>query len=285
MKTSYDCIPCFIRQTLEAARFATSDNNILESVLKKVLKAVSMMDLKRSPPVMGQHIHRIIRKASGSNDPYKKIKEKFNKYALELYPALKKMVENSPNQFETAARLAIAGNIIDFGVNAEVDSSVINKTIELSLSEQLFGDLEYFHKAISSAQNILYIGDNTGEIVFDRLLIQQLPIDRVTFVVRGSPVINDATMADAIDTGMIDLVNVIDNGSDAPGTVIEECSETFRRIFQDADIVIAKGQGNYETLSNINKDIFFLLKAKCSVIAQHIGCDVGASVIDNRRQP
>ncbi len=281
MKTKYECVPCFIRQALDAARFATSDNNIIESVLREVLKSVSMMDLKETPPVIGQHIHRIIRKFSGNNDPYKRIKEKYNKYALELYPGLKEMVENSPNRFETAVRLAIAGNIIDFGANAEVNYAAINKTIELSLSEQLFGNLEYFYKAITTAQNILYIGDNTGEIVFDRLLIQQLSVDRVTFGVRGSPVINDATITDAINTGMTDLVNVIDNGSDAPGTIIEECSDTFRRKFQCADVVIAKGQGNYETLSDSNKKIFFLLKAKCPVIAQQIGCNIGDSVINS----
>ncbi len=282
MKTNYECIPCFVRQALDAAGFTTSDNNIIESVVREVLKALSMIDLNKTPPEMGQHIHRIIRKSLGNNDPYKKIKERFNKYAIELYPTLNELVENSPNRFETAVRLAIAGNIIDFGASAEVDHSVIMNTIKTSLSEQLFGDLEYFQKVISLAQNILYIGDNTGEIVFDRLLIQQLPIDKITFAVRGSPIINDATITDAIETGMTDLVNVIDNGSDAPGTIIEECSDTFRRQFQDADIVIAKGQGNYETLSDINKNIFFLLKAKCSLIAQHIGCNVGESVIYKR---
>ena len=135
------------------------------------------------------------------------------------------------------------------------------------------------HKSLSSAQSILYLGDNTGEIVFDQLLIQQLPMDRVTFVVRGKPIINDATMTDAVNTGMTNLVKVIDNGDDAPGTVLEACSDRFKRVYQDADIVIAKGQGNYETLSNSDKKIFFLLKAKCAVVAEHIGCNVGDSVV------
>jgi uncharacterized protein with ATP-grasp and redox domains len=206
---------------------------------------------------------------------------------LELYPVLKGIIESSENRFETAVRLAIAGNIIDFGVNAEVNQEVINKNIELSLSEQLFGDMEYFHEAVNSAGKILYLGDNTGEIVFDRLLIEQLPKEKVTFAVRGSPVINDATMADAVDTKMNDLVTVIDNGSDAPGIVIEECSEPFKQFFHGADIIIAKGQGNFETLSNTDKTIFFLLKAKCAVVAKHIQCSVGDSVISriNHEKP
>ncbi len=287
MNTTYDCIPCFIRQSLDAVRFATSDEEIHESVLRNVLIAVSRMDLKKSPPVMGQKIHRIIRTLSGSSDPYRNVKREFNQYALSLYPALKELIENSPARFETAVRLAIGGNIIDFGVNADVDQTVLNKTIESSLSDPLLGDMEYFQESIWSAKNILYLGDNTGEIVFDRLLIEQLPIDRVTFAVRGSPVINDATYTDALETGMTDIVNVVDNGSDAPGTVVEECSDTFKSLFQDADIVIAKGQGNYETLSDTCKKIVFLLKVKCPVIARHMEHSVGDSVIglSNHKKP
>ncbi|MDM8515861.1 ARMT1-like domain-containing protein [Desulfobacterales bacterium HSG16] len=279
MKTNYDCIPCFIRQTLDSVKYATSDQRVWETTLREVLKAVSIMDLTKSPPVMAQHVHRTIRKFSGNDDPYREIKEKYNTYMLEMYPLLKEMVENSSNCFGAALRLAIAGNIIDFGANLEVNCSVVNKTIELSLSEELIGDIDYFNEAVCSAKSILYIGDNAGEIVFDSLLVQQLPMEKVTFVVRGNPVLNDITIIDAMSTGMTELVNVIDNGSDAPGTVLEDCSDRFKRYFQDADIVIAKGQGNFETLSGVDKKIFFLLKAKCHVIAQHIGCNVGDSLL------
>ncbi|MCK5783565.1 MAG: DUF89 family protein [Desulfobacterales bacterium] len=279
METNFDCIPCFIRQTIEAVRFATTDENIHELVLREVLYAASKMDMKKSPPVMGQYIHRLIRKYSGSPDPYKKVKDRFNQYALELYPALKEIIENSPDKFDTAARMAIAGNIIDFGVNNKIDSTIIKKNIEKSLSEKLFGSVTHLQKAVNAAETILYIGDNTGEIVFDRLLIGQLPKGKVIYAVRGSPVINDATIADAVYTAMTDMVRVIDNGSDAPGCILEECSSAFRQYFFDADLIIAKGQGNFETLSDVNKNIFFLLKAKCPVIARHIGCELGNAVI------
>ncbi len=279
METNFDCIPCFIRQTIEAVRFATTDENIHELVLREVLYAASKMDMKKSPPVMGQYIHRLIRKYSGSPDPYKKVKDRFNQYALELYPALKEIIENSPDKFDTAARMAIAGNIIDFGVNNKIDSTIIKKNIEKSLSEKLFGSVTHLQEAVNAAETILYIGDNTGEIVFDRLLIGQLPKGKVIYAVRGSPVINDATIADAVYTAMTDMVRVIDNGSDAPGCIIEECSSAFRQYFFDADLIIAKGQGNFETLSDVNKNIFFLLKAKCPVIARHIGCELGNAVI------
>ena len=198
---------------------------------------------------------------------------------LRYYPKLKRQIESSSNSLETAIRLAIAGNVIDFGVTTEIDQSVVYGAIKSAMANQLFGDMSALCDAIYSAKKILYLGDNAGEIVFDRLLIEQLPIDRVTFVVRGSPVINDVTVDDARITGMTDFVHVIDNGSDAPGTILKECSDTFRQQFDGSDLVIAKGQGNYETLSDVEKNIFFIFKAKCPVIAGNVGCELGKFVI------
>jgi len=279
MKTTYDCIPCFIRQALDAVRLATSDEKIHEQVLRGVLAAASKMDLDQSPPVMGQYIHKTIRELSGHDDPYKKIKDRFNNFSLKLYPDLKQRIQSSSNPMDTAVRIAIAGNIIDFGVNAKIDRSMVFDTIEQALSAQVFGNIEVLCDSIDSAENILYLGDNCGEIVFDRLLIEQLPVDNVTFVVRGGPIINDATIADARATGMTELVNVIDNGSDIPGTVLEKCSKEFRECFAHSDLIIAKGQGNYETLSSCEKNIFFLLKAKCPVISGHMGCEQGSFIV------
>jgi damage-control phosphatase, subfamily I len=279
MKTSYDCLPCFIRQALEAARLATSDEKIHEQVLRGVLAAASKMNLDQSPPVMGQYIHKLIRKLSGHPDPYKKIKDRFNSFALELYPDLKQRIRSSSNPMDTAIRMAIAGNIIDSGVNAKIDRAIILDTVEQAMSVQLYGSIDILCDSINSAENILYLGDNCGEIVFDRLLIEQLPVHKVTFVVRGGPIINDATMADARETGMTELVNVMDNGSNIPGTVLGKCSKEFRECFAQADLIIAKGQGNYETLSGCEKNIFFLLKAKCPVISGHVGCETGSFIV------
>lgn len=279
MKTAYDCIPCFVRQTLDAVRFATEDETIHAAVLREVLKAVSDMDLAMCPPLMGQQIHRIIRRHANNSDPYRSVKEKFNRHALSLYPELKRLVAASKSPFDTAVRLAIAGNIIDFGTTTAVDAGVVRDTVDAVLSGPLNGDSGELAAAVESAGNILYLGDNTGEIVFDRLLVEELPRKRVTFAVRGGPIINDATMEDALSTGMPDLVPVIDNGTDVPGTDLEQCSRKFREAFEAADLVIAKGQGNYETLSDNRQSIFFLLKAKCPVIAEHIGCRVGDAVI------
>jgi len=237
------------------------------------------MDLSKSPPVMGQYIHRLIREFSGSRDPYKKLKDSFNNIALDIYPDLLDRVRKASDPFEAAIRFAIAGNIIDSGAVHNLTKSYIIETIEQAMSQKLSGNIEKLRVAMNSAKKILYLGDNTGEIVFDKLLIEQLPKDRVTFVVRGYPVINDATLNDAKISGLTDIVEVIDNGSDAPGTILEDCSKVFLRHFSDADLIIAKGQGNYETLNNEDKNIFFILKAKCPVIASNIGCEIGSLII------
>ena len=280
MKTFLDCIPCFVRQALDSARLATDDEQIHEQVVRETLRLAADLDMSQSPPAIGQKIHRLIRRLIGDNDPYHRIKEQFNNLALKLYPELKERVMESEDPFTTAVRLAIAGNIIDFGVKTSLAESDVEKTIEQSLMGH-FDDnqIQGFKDAVTQAKKILYLADNTGEIVFDRLLIEQLPIERVTVVVKGEPVINDATMQDAVIAGLDKIVEVVDNGSDAPGTILESCSQSFRNRFDKADLIIAKGQGNYETLSDVDKNIFFILKAKCPVIARDLGCKVGEMIL------
>jgi uncharacterized protein with ATP-grasp and redox domains len=285
MKTYLDCVPCFIRQALDAARMTVDNEQIHGKVLHKVLELGSKMDFNQSPPAMAQIVHRFIRDITGVADPYLEVKNRFNKLALQMYPELRERVENSADPLETAVRLAIAGNIIDFGVNSTVEQGKVERTIAESLTEPLDkGALGQFREAISQAKDILYLGDNAGEIVFDRLLVEQLPCEKITFVVKGSPILNDATMEDAQIVGLTDIVKVIDNGSDAPGTIIESCSEAFRRRFDESDLLIAKGQGNYETLSDTDKEIFFLVKPKCNVLARHLKREMGSMVLKGLNQ-
>jgi len=279
MKTYFDCIPCFVRQALEAGRFVTTDPKVHEQILREVLRAISEMDLKESPPRMGQRIHRLIRELTGNPDPYAEVKGRFNRLAMGMYRRLKRIARTAANPLETAVRLAIAGNIIDFGVRSTIDESHVDEAIEHALAAPFDGDVEAMNKAVREAHSVLYLADNAGEIVFDRLLIEQLPMDKITLAVKGSPVINDATREDAEAAGLTERVRVIDNGSDAPGTVLADCSETFRRQFEAADVILAKGQGNYETLSEVEADIFFILKTKCPVIAQHLDVPVGTLVL------
>ena len=284
MKTYLDCIPCFLRQALEAARMVTADLQLQDYVLRKVLRLVSEMDFNQSPPYMGWMIHKLIRQATDNPDPYQEVKIRFNRFAMDLYPQLKEKVSQSPHRFQTAVRLAIAGNIIDFGVTGDIDWKEVKETIGQSLNEPIDQEaLERLQAKAFNSENILYLADNAGEIVFDRLLLEELPPKRVTLALRGSPVINDATVEDAEYTKLDGLVKIIDNGSDVPGTILKVCSERFRQLFEQADLVIAKGQGNYETLSEEAREIFFLLKVKCPVIARDIGCEPGALVVLEKR--
>ncbi|HIJ72287.1 MAG TPA: DUF89 family protein [Planctomycetes bacterium] len=280
MKIYLDCIPCFVRQALDAARFVTDDAIIHEQVVKQVLRMASYMDIRESPPVIGQQIHRLIRELVGLYDPYRQVKNRFNNEALKLYSKMRNYIIESANPLETAVRLAIAGNIIDFGVSSTLEKSALENTIRECLAGE-FSDIQLkaFRQAVNDAEQILYLADNAGEIIFDRLLIERLPVEKVTVVVKGEPVINDATMEDALVAGLPQIVEVIDNGSDGPGTILQSCSEAFRIRFENADLIIAKGQGNYETLSDIGKNIFFILKAKCPVIAEDLGCEVGEMIL------
>jgi uncharacterized protein with ATP-grasp and redox domains len=216
MKTSLDCVPCFVRQALEAARFVTGDPTIHEQILRETLRAVAELDLNHSPPALGQRIHRRLRELTGSPDPYSEAKERFNRLALNLAPELALRLQSSPDPLASAVRLAIAGNIIDLGAKVGLSEEEIPSTLAQVLAEPFVGDLNSFRARLTAARSILYLADNAGEIVFDRLLIEQLPTGRVTVAVRGQPVINDATRCDALAAGLDQIVEVIDNGSDAP---------------------------------------------------------------------
>lgn len=283
MNTHLDCIPCFVRQGLEAARFVTSDHAVHERILRDVLQDAAQMDFAQSPPAVGQRLHRRLRQLSGVADPYRGVKDRFNAMALEMAPDLVTEIENAVDPLLRALRLAIAGNVIDLGVKGGIGEGEVREAIHNTLNEPFRGDIEDFRAAVRGARDILYLADNAGEIVFDRLLVERLAPTRVTLAVRGSPVLNDATRDDAEVAGLCQIVEVVDNGSDAPGTILADCSDDFRRRFEAADLIIAKGQGNFETLSDEDANIYFLLKAKCSVIAARLGVPVGTHMAIRRQ--
>lgn len=283
MKTFLECVPCMVRQAYEATAFSTNDDALRERIVRESLGLIANIRMDQSPPHMATEVHRMIRKATGQQDPYASIKERFNQAALKLHPLMKQRVQGSRSPFETAVRLSIAGNVIDFGAPGNPQESGLVELIGHALSCAITGtSAKALEKAVREAETILILGDNAGEIVFDRLLVEELREQRVIYAVKGAPIINDATLDDAQAAGLTGLVEVVDNGSDAPGTILEWCSSSFVECFEAADVVIAKGQGNYETLSGVSRtNLFFLLKAKCPVIARHIGCKVGDFVIQS----
>ncbi len=286
MKIYLGCIPCFARQAVEAAKMSTNNPATREKIVREALKKAAAIPFDKTPPHMGMEIHRIIRRTVGDTDPYKELKDRYNKKAIDIYGELKKLVQESDNRLETAVRIAIAGNIIDFGITTTDSIIHLTEVVEETLKKPFaINDFEQFSREIEKANRILYLADNAGEILFDRILIEEIPdyTRKVTVAVKGHPVINDATIEDARQVGLTDLVRVIENGSDAPGTILETCSREFIEEIEHSDLVISKGQGNYETLSESKYNVYFLLKAKCPVIAVDLGVEVGDIIIKKRK--
>ena len=282
MRTYLDCVPCFLRQALEAGRAAGCGDALQEQILRRVAADLPQLDFAVPPPVMGQKIHRIVRELTGMRDPYYDAKRRFNRVMLQLLPRLRDAVRTRKDPLAAALALAAAGNIIDFGPTSHIDDATVVQQLDEALVRGLAPSMvDPLKRRLAAARSVLYIADNAGEIVLDRLLLEHLVREYavpVTVGVRGMPVINDALLEDAVETGVAELARVIENGSDAPGTILDDCNADFRSAFDRADIVVAKGQGNYETLSAMN-EVWFLLKAKCPVLASDIGCAVGELVV------
>ena len=277
MKTSLDCIPCLVRQSMDAVRLCDAAPAVSAMAVREILLATTSLDFSLPPPQLSGELQAQLREITGCDDPYLEDKRRFNRLALELLPPLAKAVLRSADSFAAAVRLAIAGNVIDLGAKSGLTEEEVRQAA--ALDQPLLGDLDALRHAASHAQRILYLCDNAGEIVFDRVLIEQLPRSHVTVAVRGRPVINDATREDAIAAGLHEVAELIDNGSAAPGTVLGDCSSEFRRRFAEADLVIAKGQGNFETLHDAPAPIFCLFRVKCAIVAEHCGHPVGSHVV------
>jgi hypothetical protein len=279
MKTAQECMPCFARQAAEAVALCVDDPARREALLRRLLHDIAQADWAGSPPAMGQRIHRIIRKELGCSDPYHALKDRMNRMAEALLPSLRASMDRWPDPQEAAVRLAIGGNLLDAGAKTQIAADDLPRRMNSIWTQPLHGEPAELFRAAEEAHCILYLADNAGEIFFDRVLIEALPAEKITVFVRGAPVLNDATIEDAVAAGLPEIAPVLDNGSDAPGTILEDCSKTFRKWFERADLVIAKGQGNYETLSDTTQRVFFLLTVKCSVVADRIGEPVGSLVV------
>ncbi|MDY6881119.1 MAG: ARMT1-like domain-containing protein [Desulfatiglans sp.] len=276
MKTYLDCFPCFLNQALRAARIATDNEKKIKRVLDEVGMMLRDIPLENAPPETGRLIYRKVAKITGNEDPYREIKSETTKKALSLYGALKRQVEKSDDRLLAAIRIAIAGNAIDYGANPGFDMDF--ELAEIFERDFAICDYGLFKDSLNGAHEILYIGDNAGESVFDRILIEEMK-KPVIYVVRDRPIINDVTYEDAVQAGLDKVATILSSGTDAPGTILKTCSAEFRNIFNEAEFIISKGQGNYEALSNEIATIYFFLKTKCQVIADDLGTRKGDSIL------
>ena len=276
MKTYLECYPCFLRQALDAAEFAHASDAEKTSVVQATLALLQTLDPQATPPEIGDEIHRLVRATIRHEDPYGELKQAATEAALQLLPWMRSHIAHAPDPFERAVRIAIAGNIIDFGPSNQYDLE--GSLAEVAQAPLAIDNLDTLRAALNKASSLLFIGDNAGETVFDRALVEILDLP-VMYAVKGGPVLNDATLDDARMAGLDACATLVSTGSDAPGTILSRTSADFRRQYETASVIIAKGQANYETLSPGDARVFFLLKAKCPVIARDLGVATGDLIV------
>ena len=281
MRTYLDCYPCFLRQALTAARFTGAADETQHAILQEVLAAMQNFELASTPPELSNRIHEIVRAYTHHDDPYREVKQASTAQALELYPRLKALIAKSEAPLETALRLAIAGNIIDFARPQAYDLWAV---IERMLGQPFAIDNRKALRArLAEVGEVLYLADNAGETVFDRLLIETLK-PPVVYVVKGGPALNDATHEDAVAARLDAVATVVSNGARSVGTLLDRGSDEFHARFAAAELIIAKGQANYETLSGRHDPrVFFLLQVKCPVIGRDIGKPTGSMIVKQER--
>lgn len=270
MKITFECIPCLIGHAIHVAKMVSNDDEVRYDIIRKTLAQAGDIDLSLTPPEQARLIHQIIKTASGVEDPYSTEKDQSTEFALKLMPAVREKIANSEDPFETIVRLVIAGNIIDYGAIRDFDLDTAQKRIFEVFDMSV--DLDAIHlleKEMDKAKNVFYMADNCGEAVFDRLLIERYR-DKITLGVRGGPILNDLTERE-IKQSELDIVPYVHTGDMTPGVSLRHSSAEFLDKMRSADLVIAKGQGNYETLNEYDRPIFFLLRVKCQIIADLIG--------------
>ena len=272
MELFYDCIPCMIKQALEVARTITNDVEIHDRVMDATIHLMTNYKKYRNSPDLAREIHRIVKEKTGQDDPYAKIKERDLEAAKSVYPYLKNLIQSKGNSLYWALKIAATGNNIDAAVYSDVD---VEKCIEEELEKEFsICDIDIMEKKLQSASNILIIGDNTGETIFDKVMIESFPNLNITYGVRSESIINDVTEKEAIASGLDQVSKIVSTGCSASGTILEDCSDEFIDIYNNSDIILSKGQGNYEALSEEKGSIFFLLKAKCPMISHKLNVNL-----------
>ena len=269
MRTTSDCLPCFLRQALGTARRSTTDPARHWQLVGEVGALLAGFDPQLSPPENAIHFYRLIAARTGAADPFAAEKVESNGFARGLEARTGELIRASSDPLRTALQFAISANVLDYGAQHLLDRdealAACRRPLTIDHSAALCARLE-------PGADILYLADNCGEIVFDRLVVEQLLARgcRVTVAVRSQPIINDATRVDAVACGLDQLCEVIDSGSDAPGTPLALCSPDFRARFAAADCIIAKGMGNFESLSDAPAPLFFLFVVKCATVLAHL---------------
>jgi uncharacterized protein with ATP-grasp and redox domains len=283
MKVHYECAACFLRQTREALDLATDDESLKMDVTEKVVKLVS--ETYRRGAVsnfIGTEVHRTIKKETGNNDPYSREREISNDIALDFLPQVDKILGEN-NKLQNYVKVAIAGNIIDFGALG-LDMDMETLIIETMKKDPVIDDTNELENELKKSKTVLYLADNIGEIVFDKILIEKIleyDVD-VTVALKEKPILNDACIADALKIGLDTVAKLTSTGTDSIGIIEDDVSSEFMELFNKSDMVIAKGLGNYEGLGEMDlkdKPVYCLLNAKCKPVSRDIGVNLGDNIV------
>jgi uncharacterized protein with ATP-grasp and redox domains len=290
METGNDCLVCFLRQALATVRRSTADTECHWQLTSEVGAMLPGFDPLVSPPENAVHYYRLIARKTGVADPYAREKQESNAFALGLENRTRELIQKEADPLLAAVQFAINANVLDYGAQHLLDRDA---ALASCRQPPVINHYPAMQQLLDKKPNILYLADNCGEIVFDKLLIELLLARgcRVTLAVRHDPIINDATLDDAVSCGLDRVCPVISNGADVPGTALNSCSEAFRQQFVAADCIISKGMGNFECLSEVRAPLFFLFIVKCSTVLAHLQSrfpdsrlQIGSSILLQGRQ-
>jgi damage-control phosphatase, subfamily I len=281
VKVQADCVHCYLKQVVSTMKQLDIDEKKQYEILYEIMEDIKSLDLDKTPAYNSSVVLRKAYKLLGESDPYKKAKKESNDIALSHYAELEEKLENSKDRLHDAIKIAVAGNVIDLGIFRNFDLNLaLEQIMDKGFSVDCFSK---FKEELDSTEDVLIIGDNSGEIVFDKLLVNELKKlgKAVTYVVKSEPILNDATMEDAEYVGLTDVASVIETGSGHLGVSLDDVSKEFMNHLENARLIISKGQANFESLEDIDwiaKKTFFLLKIKCEEVASVSELDFNSMV-------
>jgi len=284
MKVYPECLPCFAHQALQAIDRSKTDESLRWEILIEACKHIATFKPGMKPVEMAEVIYPLVAQKTGVPDPFETVKHETNQHALALYPFFKNLVTESDKPIETAMKLAIIGNNIDFGVPHNHLINLENETLSMLHEPLAIDDTKDFLNLLPASSSLLLLADNSGEIVLDKLLLETIhnhnPNLKITVAVREIPIINDVTLADVKEVGFPPFISTISSGNKTPGVILGKASKEFLDVYNSADIILSKGQGNYEGLSDeAEARVFFLFRAKCAIIARHVGVGEGSMIV------
>ena len=276
MKLTPECYPCIIRQAVTAVKSTGVDPDIQFQALNEVLHILATSNSQLSPSDIAGDTNRVIREITGVDDFYQEEKKASHELAMSYLDQLRSLVNHGSDPLKEALKVAAAGNIIDV---VHVEEYDLWDEVTSTVQGDLLGDgLPAFRKKLNSSSFILYLADNVGETVFDRVLIENLPLP-VIYSVKSGPILNDATLEDAIAAGIDQVAEIIENGTLSPGTVLTQASDEFLKLFEKAELVLSKGQANFETMNKQSDKIFFLMRVKCPLISEEVNAPIGSLLL------